>query len=116
MLQIGHNLYFHFNDRVAYGIINGWKILQFQGLRIWRWIFNLDCSRRSLRSSRFFFFSRQGSNTRAKKRASEGPRLAREQNIGRSGETVSEKGERMEAEKRNRLQSIADVLLNSVRP
>ena len=32
MLQIGHNSDFHFNDRIAYCIINGWKILQFQVL------------------------------------------------------------------------------------
>ena len=30
MLQIGH--YFHFNDRIAYCIINGCKILQIQVL------------------------------------------------------------------------------------
>ena len=32
MLRIGHNFYFHFSDRIAYSIINGWKILQFQVL------------------------------------------------------------------------------------
>ena len=85
---------------------------------MWRRIFNLDCYRRSLRSSRFLSFpgrdrTRERKNGRAKKHA------WREQNIGekwRSGEREGREGGAEIFFQRNRLQSIPNVLPNSVRP
>ena len=75
---------------------------------MWRRIFNLDCHRRSLHSSRFLSFqagTEHASEKAGERRSTQGV----SEILGRSGEAMSEKGERVGAEKRNRLQSIPNV-------
>ena len=105
MLQIGHNFYFHFNDRIAYCILNGWKILQFQVLGcgvgfLISVVIDVACV--AAVSFPFHAGTEHASEKAGKRRSTPGVSKI----LGRSGETVSEKGERVGAEKRNRLQSI----------
>ena len=83
---------------------------------MWRRIVNLDCSRRSLRSNRFLNPFQPGIEHANEKVGERRTTPGVSKILGRSGEAVSEKGEIVGAEKRNRLQSIPNVLLNSVRP
>ena len=115
MLQIGHNFYFHFNDRIAYCITNGWKILQFQvfgcgvGFLI---LIVIDVACVAAVSFPFQAGIEHAREKAGERRSTPGVSKI----LGRSGEVVSEKEQRVGAEKRNRLQSIPNVLQNSVCP
>ena len=115
MLQIEHNFYFHFNDRIAYCITNGWTILQFRVLGYGvGFVISIAIELACVAAVSFLF---QAGIKHASEKASERRRTPGVSKIlGRSGEAVSEKGKRVEAEKRNRLQSIPNVLPNSIRP
>ena len=94
MLQIGHN--FHFNNRIAYCIINGWKILQFQvigcgvGFLI---LIVIDVACVAAVSFPFQAGIEHASEKAGERRSTPGVSKI----LGRSGEVVSEKGERVGA-------------------
>ena len=96
-------------------ITNGWKILQFQVLGCgvgFVILIVIDVACVAAVSFPFQAGIEHASEKAGERRSTPGVSKI----LGRSGEVVSEKGQRVGAEKRNRLQSIPNVLQNSVFP